>query len=164
MSYNQQRINYNRPIRNNIFNCLNNAVKDFSPNATSECIDKIIQVTENQRIEESIVGKTTIHAYRRLHEIIASSLDSCISMVEDTGHLLISLARAKVMIKYQESRGQISKGIANLLMILVNGVEKKAKEGEMKTIRHVCSQGRLLLDSIAVLVYDFDKKHRRRSR
>ncbi len=147
-----------------VLDCLRKALRSASPETTSECVDIIISAA-NRRSHDgySLVGPTTIHAYRRLHEIIASSLDRCVTMSgdisHDINHLLLSLARAKVMVKYQESRGQISSSIANFLMTLIEGIESKVKKDRRKdVIKRLCSQGRLLLDSMAVLVYNFGRK------
>jgi CRISPR/Cas system CSM-associated protein Csm2 small subunit len=106
------------------------------------------------------IGKTTITAYRRVHEILGNALDSVTQAATDENRwsvalskLALELSRARIMVNYQLAREQISQDIARLLNDVLDSVDTALREGKRETVRDLAERGRTLIDALAVFVY-----------
>ncbi|MET1101573.1 MAG: hypothetical protein ABWW69_03740, partial [Pyrodictiaceae archaeon] len=108
---------------------------------------------------EKLVGKTTVTAYRRLHEIIGSVLDRLgeARREEQLPRILVDLAKSLIMVRYQRARDQVSAELASALEAIVNGVLDRASRSQGE-ISSIARRARTLLDSLAVLVYQVGRK------
>ena len=99
-------------------------------------------------------------AYRRVHEVIASTFDRIIEARRSGGspsNLLVDLSRCLVMVKYQLARGQLSEGLANLLTTLLTQIINRARASQ-SDLEQVVSRARTLIDALAVIVFRLGKK------
>jgi len=101
-----------------------------------------------------IIGKTSITAYRRVHEVVASALDRLASAGKRDKSLLVDLSKALILVRYQYARDQISEGIARYVEDVVKGVLDEAGK-DWENARKVARNARTLLDALAVLVYEY---------
>ena len=122
---------------------------------------------------ESVIGRTSGTAYRRVHEIVASALDRVEEAVRSLKlapqdapkalpPLLIDLSKALIMVRYQAARGQASDVLANYIDPLIRSiidvikdVEKGVDKGKLDEIERIVRNARAVLDAIAVLVYEY---------
>lgn len=108
-----------------------------------------------------LVGKTTITAYRRVHEIIASTLDRIVDAAkskaseEEFSKLMIELTRCLILVRYQHARNQISRNLADSLTYIITTVMDNIapKNRDPRKLEQIASRARTLLDALAVLVY-----------
>jgi dGTP triphosphohydrolase len=142
---------------------------------------KIIDIVERDR--KKVKGKTSITAYRRVHEIVASSLDEVsrvLNSFRSTGYasqeqtnncsqeiarLSLLVSRALIIVKYQESREQISFSISDALVTMLNTLLSRLQRlvnqcnaKEITETLQITDNIRLLIDAIAVLVYMYGRK------
>ncbi len=107
-------------------------------------------------------GGTTVTAYRRIHEVIGATLDRVVEDVKSTnslaGSTLMDLSRGIIMVRYQNARRQISDELANILSSILNYILDKAQRGQVSSAAAAASRARVLLDALAVLVYEFGRK------
>ena len=123
-------------------------------------ISRILSMDESQ--VRRAIGNTTSTAYRRVHDVIATTLDRIVEASrnrrsEELSRLMVELSRCLIVVRYQLARKQISPDIANNLMNVINTVINNIKSGS-QNIEQVALRARTLLDAIAVLVYQFGKK------
>ena len=116
----------------------------------------------DERSLRGLVGETTITAYRRVHEVIASTLDRLAeASAGQTGlsvsKLLVDLSRCLVLVKYQLARGQLSRSLAEILANILTYIIDKAKTSPQE-LRDIAPRARTLLDALAVVVYQLGKK------
>jgi hypothetical protein len=117
------------------------------------------------------IGRTTLTAYRHVHEVVASAVDNIVETLrtpapdyrQHAARLLALVARALILVKYQEARGQISRelseALTNLLGTLSNQLRDLASgRGSLEAVRQSAENARLLVDAIAVLVYNYARK------
>ena len=123
-------------------------------------VNSILTMKRNQA--SHIIGKTTRTAFRRVHEVLASILDQALASLETPGELSriqLNLSRSLVLVKYQESRDQLSRELASILTSLISGLSNElAEEAPLEHKREVIERCRTFLDSLLVLVYS----HKRR--
>lgn len=111
---------------------------------------------------KSILGDTTVTAYRRVHEIVSSALDRAEIALQQTKDrseilkLLIDFSRCSILVAYQRAREQISGELASTLTNIINFVIDELKKEVAD--REVIRRARTLIDALAVLVYQFGKK------
>lgn len=139
---------------------------DLKNNNILSAVTQVLNIDE--RSASRLIGRTTITAYRRIHEIVASALDEVMTS-DDLTSISVMLSRSLILIEYQEARDQISQNLAlllkNLISLLTNEVVKLAGTRTTTTFRPDLSELRKkadylrsLLDSLAVLVYKYGKK------
>jgi gas vesicle protein len=111
------------------------------------------------------IGATTITAYRRVHEILASVLDFAARAAADESQwktaysrLVVELSRAKIMVNYQLARDQISQDIAALLNDVLSSIDSAVRNNQRDRMQERAERGRVLIDALAVLVYRFGKE------
>ena len=166
----------------------------ISPDKASQAVNTILNMNENQaqniidiiefeRGRRKIKGKTSITAYRRVHEIVASTLDEVSRVLNnfrsmdeasqeqirtcsrEMADLSLLVSKALVMVKYQESREQISFSISDALVTMLNILSSRLQRlvnrcnvKEINETLQITGNIRLLIDAIAVLVYMYGKK------
>jgi len=116
----------------------------------------------DKKSAEKFVERTTITAYRRVHEVVGSTLDRIIEIIragryEELLRTIVDLSRCLILVKYQVARKQLSKDLATSLETLINyvmGVVRKRSQD----VGDIVSRARTLLDALAVLVYQVGKK------
>jgi len=138
---------------------------DLKNNNILSAVTQVLNIDE--RSASRLIGKTTITAYRRIHEIVASALDEVMTS-DDLTSISVMLSRSLILIEYQEARDQISQNLAlllkNLISLLTNEVVKLAGtrtttfRPDLSELRKKADYLRSLLDSLAVLVYKYGKK------
>jgi len=95
-------------------------------------------------------------SYRRVHELLSSIIDDTELLLNQgqssdfiRSRLSTDLARASVIIRYQEARGQLGKGIAKILNGVIDEIYKNVSNGSV--LRKVLSNARVLIDALAVI-------------
>lgn len=88
-------------------------------------------------------------SYRKIHEILATILDTAEGMNPDDAisFLKKQLPRVYVIIEYQNARGQIYNGLRDLLINVINELLSANKSN----IKNLIRNARLLIDSLAVI-------------
>jgi len=125
----------------------------------------------DKRSLESIMGKTTTTAYRRIHTQLAITIDRVIEKLrkreKDKGldeseksEILLDLSRSLILVEYQRARKQISKDVANMLIDVINGLVDSVRQREIDVddLRKIFERGRALIDTFAVIAYEYGKK------
>ncbi|MEM1731356.1 MAG: hypothetical protein QXY26_09565 [Ignisphaera sp.] len=155
-----------------------------NPQCLVEKVNKYLVMNEEEA--KSLIGSTTVTAYRRIHEVIASVLDRVVTLKalrsddkvtfqKILQELRVELSRAHVLIKYQQAREQLSKGLAMELVSLVRttsnilgeSLDKLSKEAQnyddiVENVVNALIRVRTLLDALTTLVYMYGKKHGKR--
>lgn len=144
------------------------SVLDRVPRALDNDNDLIDLVQELFRLDRrrasDILGGTTTTAYRRIHEYLAPALDRALEIArrgaEDLqrfrGHILLDLTRSLILIKYQSSRNQISDPLARALTDIISRLQNEIRRGgSPETIQRLIERARVLIDSFAVLAYEY---------
>ena len=125
-------------------------------------IERVLSINEKDYFINKVIKHTTISAYRRIHEIVGTTLDLITDSVKETGKLpasaLIDLSRGLIMVKYQNARKQLPDQLAIIVFNIIDNVLKKAKSANPTETAMVAERARALLDAIAVLVYRFGKR------
>ncbi|MEM1645819.1 MAG: hypothetical protein QXL96_08145 [Ignisphaera sp.] len=149
------------------------AVKD--PKLLVDEVSKLLYMDEREA--RGFIGGTTITAYRRVHEIIASVLDRTIALrgadvntfQKMVHELLVELSKALVLVKYQRARGQLSDGLATNLESLIDITTRILKDLPTKpsstqdhssiveNVVNTLTRARTLLDALATLVYTYGR-------
>ena len=95
-------------------------------------------------------------SYRRVHELFSSIIDDTELLLNQgqssdfiRSRLSTDLARASVIIRYQEARDQLGKGIAKILNGVIDEIYKNVSNGSV--LRKVLSNARVLIDALAVI-------------
>jgi len=144
-------------------NLMDRIQNDLRNNNILSAVTQVLNIDE--RSARRLIGRTTITAYRRIHEIVASALDEIVTGEDLTG-ISLMLSRSLILIEYQESREQISEQLAtflkNLLSPLANDVAKLVGRAvarpELGELKRKADHIRSLLDSLAVLVYKYGRR------
>ena len=132
----------------------------------SDVVSKLLSLKRPDA--EKFVGKVTKTAYRRLHEVVTSSIDE-IAQRAERGKVesrdLITITRSEVVVRYQQARGQVPKEVADALLAIIDELKKEIRtatkpggRGTGGELSGALERARLILDAIAVLVYDYGKK------
>jgi hypothetical protein len=123
-----------------------------------ESIYNILRLDRSQA--ENLIGSTSKTAYRRVHEIATSALDEIIKRVklspEELKRVSLLLARALMLIEYQEARKQITSSLATVLRRVIQQlIDDITKKKDVNVVVKDAEYARTLLDAIAVLVYKY---------
>ncbi len=122
----------------------------------SETVSGILAMSEHASRE--LIGSTSVAAYRRVHEVVTSTLDRLCELartkVEEVSRLLVDLSKCLILVKYQLARDQLSERLSEALYTVVNFVVEKVKS-KASDIIDVVNRARTLLDALAVLVYEY---------
>ncbi|RLE84913.1 MAG: hypothetical protein DRJ67_09780 [Thermoprotei archaeon] len=132
----------------------------------SDVVSKLLSL--DPRDARRFVGEVTKTAYRRLHEVVTSTIDEIAQRAErgEVGSRdLITITRSEVIVRYQQARGQVPKEVADALLVIIDELKKEiqaaAKPGGRGTrgeLSGALERARLILDAIAVLVYNYGKR------
>lgn len=130
-------------------------------NDLADAVRRILSVSE--RDAKGFIGNTSITAYRRIHEVITSVLDRIIEVirggtprVEELSKFMVELSRCLILVRFQLARNQISQKLADKLIDIINIVMNNVKEA--KDFLNVVQRARTLLDALAVLVYERERR------
>jgi CRISPR/Cas system CSM-associated protein Csm2 small subunit len=117
-----------------------------------------------------IMGKTTTTAYRRIHEQLAATIDRAIEKLRkgerdkgldesERSEILLDLSRSLILIEYQRARDQISQDVANILINVINGLLDSVRQREINVddLRKIFERGRALIDTFAVIAYEYGR-------
>jgi len=136
--------------------------KGVSDNVESvKLIEKILTLDEGSA--KRIVGKTSKSGYRRVHEIVATVLDRVAELErikaskEQISELLLKITSAMVMVRWQMAREQLSEGLGGALMVMFQEVQRELIGGNIQEAVKKVKRARRIIDSLAVLVYEYSK-------
>lgn len=139
----------------------------------SDVVSKMLEPKLPRKKAEQLIGEITNTAYRRVHEVLASTLDRLYTLLYEFSrtkreeflrnqlpHMLIDLNRCLVLIEYQEARKQLSEEFCKILYTIIRSVRDKMRPGtgdsiDVTTLIHIVTRARILLDALAVLVYRY---------
>jgi len=122
-------------------------------------LDKIAEVAHSERLKLESIEVAGQKVSGQMIEEVKKSLLA----------LLTDLSEALIMVRYQKARGQISFALADYVEAVVRSVIDHIKNVEnvnkekLREIEKLATNARSLLDSLAVLVYEYTKAHARRS-
>jgi|GEM_PF-800947 len=149
------------------------AVKD--PKILVDEVSRLLYM--NEREARGFIGGTTITAFRRVHEIIASVLDRTIALrgadvntfQKMVHELLAELSKALVLVRYQRARDQLSDGLTTNLEsligitisilkdLLTKPSSTKDYSSIVENVINTLTRARTLLDALATLVYTYGR-------
>jgi hypothetical protein len=139
---------------------VSNFVRDILTKSEKEA-ERIIG--EGKKDEKGEAKKTTISSYRRVHEIASSALEE-VERGKNPTSAITALTKSLILVKYQEARGlllgQLPRYIEQILSKVL-GCMQEALEGQGDKIhecREMAKNGKMILDALAVLVYQYGKK------
>ncbi|WP_053240450.1 hypothetical protein [Pyrobaculum islandicum] len=134
-----------------------------------DIIIQILNIDKDQ--SKNFIGNTTKTAYRRLHERLASIIDSAMENIEklsvSSNRYIMDLVKVKILIKYQMGRKQISHALGNYLLSLVDELisiikrtsqnAESAKQGAWDKVatKRALDNARTIIDAVAVVVYQY---------
>ena len=126
----------------------------------TSALDRVVEVVHAEKLKfESIEASGQRIPEQEIEEVKKSLLA-----------LLTDLSKALIMVRYQRARGQIATSLANYTDSIVRNVIDHIKSVEsinkekLQEIERLATNARSLLDSLAVLVYEYAKKRRERER
>jgi len=100
-----------------------------------------------------LMGKTTVTAYRRVHEVLSSALDE-VERGRDPSEAVLALTKSLILVKYQVAREVVSPQLASYIEPIIMNVLSCVKESrDLIKCRDRARNARLILDALAVLVY-----------
>jgi len=120
-------------------------------------------LTLERDVAESIVGKTSVSGYRRIHEVVGATIDRVIDLErtpskETAKNLLFKISSAMLLVRWQMAREQLSGGLGNALMVILQEIQRELTGNSIDRAIAKAKRARSIIDSFAVLVYE----HRRR--
>jgi len=120
---------------------------------TMALVNKLFEGNMYNELGKEIKSESS---YRRVHELLSSIIDDTELLLNQgqssdfiRSRLSTDLARASVIIRYQEARGQLGKGIAKILNGVIDEIYKNVSNGSV--LRKVLSNARVLIDALAVI-------------
>ncbi len=129
----------------------------------SQIIDGILSI--DQSSARSFLGRTTLSAYRKVHNLVSSALDRISTSPEFREGLLSDLSKALILVKYQSAREQISQSIArcieSIIKVVGDAMRGYASEirgggkGDWEKVKKFAKNARTLIDSLAVIAYEY---------
>jgi len=115
-------------------------------------------LTMDEKTARKVIGHTTKTAYRRIHEIISSALDE-VERGRDPSEALLSLTKSLILMKYQVARDIVSLGLVQYIEPIISYILNCVKESkDLGKCRDRARYGRLILDALAVLVYQYGRE------
>ena len=139
---------------------VSNFVRDILTKSEKEA-ERIIG--EGKKDEEGEAKKTTISSYRRVHEIVLSALEE-VERGKNPSSAITALTKSLILVKYQKARGlllgQLPQYIEQILSKVLECMQE-ASEGQGDKIhkcREMAKNGKMILDALAVLVYQYGGK------
>jgi CRISPR/Cas system CSM-associated protein Csm2 small subunit len=133
-----------------------------------EIVDQIMKLPKNQI--ERILGDTSTTAYRRVHKMLALSIDRILERLRNyknvkdiAGPALSDLTRSLILLRYQNARDEISNDLRSILESIVSKLVNDIKSlqssdsEKLEEFRKKLERARSLIDAIAVLAYKYGK-------
>ena len=133
-----------------------------------EIVDQIMKLPKNQI--ERILGDTSTTAYRRVHKMLALSIDRILERLRNyknvkdiAGPALSDLTRSLILLRYQNARDEISNDLRSILESIVSKLVNDIKSlqssdsEKLEELRKKLERARSLIDAIAVLAYKYGK-------
>ncbi len=114
---------------------------DFNKDTTYDIVNLIlVKQRRNIRIKSS-------SSYRKIHDMFATVIDDAIRVpaANRSQFLDTQLAKLKILVEYQKSRGQLTPNVADILEQSIDAI--KNNNGD----RAILEKVRALIDSIAVI-------------
>jgi len=136
---------------------VDNFVKELSKylegDDTMTLVNKLFEGNMYNELRKEIESESS---YRKVHELLSSIIDDTESLLNQRqkgdvikSRLSIHLARASVIIRYQEARDQLGKGIAKILNGVIDEIYRNVNNEDV--LRKVLSNARVLIDALAVI-------------
>lgn len=129
-----------------------------------EIVDQIMKLPKNQI--KRILGDTSATAYRRVHKMLALSIDRILERLRNyenvkdiAGPALSDLTRSLILLRYQYARDEISNDLRSILESIVSKLVNDIKSlqssdsEKLEELRKKLERARSLIDAIAVLAY-----------
>lgn len=114
-------------------------------------------LTMRETDAKRLMGKTTVTAYRRIHEVLSSALDE-VERGRDPSEAVLALTKSLILVKYQVAREVVSYQIASYIEPIITNLLSCVKEfRDLIKCRDRARNARLILDALAVLVYQHGK-------
>jgi len=110
-----------------------------------------------------VVKKTTKSSYRRVHEIASSALEE-VERGKNPTSAITALTKSLILVKYQEARkllvGQLPRYIEQILSKVLECMQEASKKqgGNIHDCREMAKNGKMILDALAVLVYQYGEE------
>ena len=110
-----------------------------------------------------VVKKTTKSSYRRVHEIASSALEE-VERGKNPTSAITALTKSLILVKYQEARGllvgQLPRYIEHILSKVLECMQEASKKqgGNIHDCREMAKNGKMILDALAVLVYQYGEE------
>jgi len=139
---------------------VSNFVRDVLTKSEKEA-ERIIG--EGKKDEEGEAKKTTKSSYRRVHEIVSSALEE-VERGKNPTSAITALTKSLILVKYQKARGLLLGPLPQYIEQILSkvlGCMQEASEGQGDKIhecREMAKNGKMILDALAVLVYQYGKK------
>jgi hypothetical protein len=128
-----------------------------SAEQSSDTAIQVLMLKEDVAKRQLIRG-TTKTAYRRIHEIVSSALEEVERGVE-LSQAVLALTKALILVRYQLARELISRELTNQIEPIVEAVlDCVKKQRDTSKCREHARNGRVILDALAVLVYEYGKE------
>jgi len=107
------------------------------------------QVLGDTWIQSRDITFKSYTSYRRVHEVLSAIIDEALrgGSLET---IQTGLARALILIKYQNAREQLSDKIAELLSILIIEISQRLNRSDIKQL---LERVRIFLDALVTLAY-----------
>jgi len=127
---------------------------------TVKLVEKILTLGED--VARKIVGRTSSSGYRRVHEVVGTVLDRVadlerVSSKEIVGDLLLKVASAMVMVRWQMAREQLSESLGGALMAVLQEVQRELIGNNTQKAVEKAKRARRIIDSLAVLAYEYSR-------
>ena len=124
---------------------------------TSNVATQILTLKEDVA-KYQLIRDTTVTAYRRVHEIVSSALEE-VERGTEISQAILALTKALIHVRYQLARNLISQELVNQIEPIVGAVLDCVKtQKDTSKCREHARNGRVLLDALAVLVYEHGKR------
>ncbi|MGC8543221.1 MAG: hypothetical protein ACP5NQ_04720 [Vulcanisaeta sp.] len=140
------------------YGVINQFVENLHKYLRGDSMELVKQIFDDENIYNSLKRDIKSESsYRRVHELLSSVIDHAERLisqgqkVEDIRRQLATeLAKVRIIIKYQEARGQIHSNIAKLLE---NAIRELYSDDirDPKVLKNVLSNARILIDALAVI-------------
>lgn len=108
-------------------------------------VDRFLASISNRRVREELKG-TSEAAIRKIHSTITKIIDR---IMEGKGSPH-DIAHAKIFVKYQSARGQISREIADAIILILKEVGDSLNKSDQQMVS-TARRARLFLDALVTL-------------
>jgi len=133
--------------------------------AAANLVERILTLGEDAA--KGLIGGTTRAGFRRVHEVVGAAIDRVIELerVKDrqsvVADLILRISSAMVLVKWQVARDQLSNDLGNALLTMLRGIRDDLVNNRFDDAIKRAQRARRIIDSLAVLVYEYTKKRER---